>query len=182
VNTENCSLSDFPESIHSHCFCRRATQAPSIAKDNGFFVSTRGAFPTAHFTLTPGPVGASTTITPIEALNLTIPHVFIQHLLDSAILNNGLLQSNLSIEKSTVYDYIRSTVAHGLVQYSHEADAYRNPDNPESSVFGLFGNSYLKSIYTLSQWREAKKLFAGDRDAMTRIFNENADKKWIPSR
>ena len=59
-------------------------------------------------------------------------------------------------------------LAHGLVQYAEECDAYVAP---KSSLDDLLSNEFLRNLHMFDEWQHAKQAWIGDRDEMTCVFN-----------
>jgi hypothetical protein len=70
-------------------------------------------------------------------------------------------------------------LAHGIVQYSAEDDAYVAE---KSSIEGLLGNALLRKLHTRAQWQDAKQAWTAPRDELTAQFNRKAKELWVPTK
>ena len=118
----------------------------------------------------------------MDALDCIMGPPFLRHLLRQACVAAAESKIDLVLSEESVRRYVASVMAHGVANYANERLAYVDPENPDSSCFGLGGNRYLRSLFTLQEWKGAKKLFAGDRDFMTNHFNSVLEANKVPSR
>lgn len=77
-----------------------------------------------------------------------------------------------------MWRYWAAVIAHGVVKYSREKDAYVAE---QSSGHGLLGNTFLRELHTLAQWQHAKQAWTAPRDALTAHFNRKARELWVPT-
>ena len=77
-----------------------------------------------------------------------------------------------------VWRYWAAVIAHGIVQYSTEDDAYVAD---KSSVDGMLGNGLLRKLHSRAQWQRAKQAWTAPRDALTDHFNSRARELWVPT-
>lgn len=77
-----------------------------------------------------------------------------------------------------VWRYWAAVIAHGIVQYSREEDAYVAE---KSSVGGMLGNGLLRRLHSRAQWQHAKQAWTAPRDAWTDQFNSRARELWVPT-
>ena len=77
-----------------------------------------------------------------------------------------------------VWRYWAAVIAHGIVQYSTEDDAYIAD---KSSVDGMLGNGLLRKLHSRAQWQRAKQAWTAPRDALTDHFNSRARELWVPT-
>ena len=71
-----------------------------------------------------------------------------------------------------------AVIAHGIVQYSTEKDAYVAN---KSSIDGLLGNTFLRKLHIHARWQDAKKAWTAPRDDLTAHFNRKAKELWVPT-
>ena len=128
------------------------------------------------FTLNSGPQGDVPDAEEVSAFDLFWNKKFISHVINKA---REIKQNNPQIKTEPTEDnlkrYVVYLIASGFVQYAEERLPWR-----EDSLDGLFRNDFLTSLFTHQQLIDSKKLFRGDRDKMTEIFNETSKKHWIP--
>ncbi len=76
------------------------------------------------------------------------------------------------------WSYVSAIIGHGIVQYTHERDAYISE---KSNISGLLGNDFLRKLHTFKDWQEAKKIWCGSREDLSDLFNRVSAAIWIPS-
>lgn len=81
-------------------------------------------------------------------------------------------------DKGGFWRYWTAVIAHGIVQYSTEDDAYVAE---KSSIDGLLGNALLRKLHTRPQWQHAKQAWTATRDQLTDHFNDKAKQLWVPT-
>lgn len=76
-------------------------------------------------------------------------------------------------DRDGLWRYWAAVIAHGIVQYCTEDDAYVAE---KSSIDGLSGNTLL---HTRPQWQHAKQAWTAPRDDLTAHINRKAKHLWV---
>jgi len=139
--------------------------------------STKGESPKRPraFTLKRGPIGEARDDSELGAFLRFVNGKFRKHIVEKATEIRDKKGLELEASKSTFFQYVLYIIACGLVSYAQERLPFRRDD-----AHGLFKNDFLTSIFNHEELLQAKKMFLGDRDSMTEIFNELSIKSWIP--
>ena len=129
----------------------------------------------APFTLKSGPVGTAADDTELAAFDLFFNDLFSQHILGKAAEKEKTLHSGMEPNDSALQRYVTYLLAVGLVPYAQERLPFR-----KETTYGLFKNDFLTSLFSHNELLTAKKLFQGERDSMTKVFNEISKQLWVP--
>jgi len=81
-------------------------------------------------------------------------------------------------DRDGVWRYWTAVIAHGIVQYATEKDAYVAD---KSSVEGLLGNALLRRLHTFERWQQAKQAWTAPRSEWRVHFNHKAEELWVPT-
>ncbi len=128
------------------------------------------------FTLQSGPRNPDPNMTPLDAVRKFLTKEVCEVFVNNA--KNKSKENNYKLEASSegFIRYYCAVIAHGLVQYQEEKDAYVAS---KSSIGGLLGNPMLKSLHTFQEWQQAKVIYSTSKDQITIIFNEKSDELWV---
>jgi hypothetical protein len=129
----------------------------------------------SKFTLKSGPIGEVEDETEAAAFDLFFPDEFVDHILTNATAIREEKDMTLQATKGNLMKYVIYLMGSGFAQYAQERLPFRKRKHN-----GLFRNDFLTSLFTYKQLLEAKKMFRGNRDVMTEIFNEMTPSRWVP--
>ena len=167
---------DFTETATKKKKSAVTADIPIEAANMGFSRSGKAPSRQAKFTLDSGPVGEPRDESQLAAFDLFWTKEFTTHVLQTAV---GIKGRNPTIEldatEHNLKKYLVYLIASGMARYSRERSSWRR-----ESLDGLFRNDFLTSLFTYDQLVEAKKIFQGERDAMTKIFNKISSQRWVP--
>ena len=126
----------------------------------------------------PGPKNRYPEMTALGALTLLMTDELIIHFQKRAKAYARANDVNVDCSIEAIWRYVAAVLAHGIVQYSTEEDAYKAA---KSSLNGLLSNDFLRQLHTHEAWKRAKQAFTGDKDVMTSVFNRQAKEIWNPT-
>ena len=150
---------DLPFSAFQAGFSRGGTSPPRQSK----------------FTLKSGPIGEVEDETEAAAFDFFLTDEFVDHILTNATEIREEKELTLQATRDNFMKYVIYLMGSGFAQYAQERLPFRKRKHN-----GLFRNDFLTSLFTYTQLLEAKKMFRGNRDVMTEIFNEMTPTRWVP--
>lgn len=156
----------------------RVGPPPKVAVDLGFSSNPIPYESFGQYTAKAGAKLQKPEMTEFEALQELLPRRLIKLFrarAEAYFVDEGL---NEEYDKDGFWRYLAAVIAHGIVQYSTERDAYIAE---KSSIDGLLGNGLLRKLHTHSQWQHAKQAWTAPRDDLTAHFNRRARELWVPT-
>ncbi len=143
----------------------------------GFTSSPKPYESFGKFTLKSGPCFPEKAQTPLDALRCLVDDAVVSRFLLHAKKNAAANNIEANTEVSHFWRFFAATIGHGIVDYAQEKDGYVGKN---SSVCGLLGNEFLKSLHTQEEWISAKTIWNMPRDELTLFFNDRSRVLWIP--
>lgn len=152
---------------------------PEIAVELGFKMTPLTYESFGEYSVEPGPKDRDPEMTALGALTLLMTDDLIKHFQKRAAAYARLNNIDMDYSQDGVWRYVAAVLAHGVVQYSTEEDAYRAA---KSSLSGLLSNDFLRKLHTHEAWKRAKQAFAGEKEVMTHVFNRQSKAIWKPTK
>jgi hypothetical protein len=143
----------------------------------GFTSSPKPYKSFGKFTLKSGPCFPEKAQTPLDAVRCLVDDEVISCFILHAKKNAAENDIEANTEASYFWKFFAATIAHGIVDYAQEKDAYVGKN---SNICGLFGNEFLKSLHTQEEWASAKQIWSMPRDELTSLFNDRIRVLWVP--
>lgn len=122
---------------------------------------------TRPFNLKSGAVHQDPQLTPGEAWQSIVSDAFLACLVEQARSKPGSEETT----KADAQRYMIAVIAIGLACPQKEADLWHAD---RKDLPGILGCAYVQDLLTRRDWQTFKKIFAGDRAALTKAFNTTA--------
>ena len=156
----------------------RVGPIPDAASDLGFVANPIAYESFGKYTATSGAKLRDPEMSEFEALQQLLPKPLIKLFRARAEAYFAANDIHKEYDKDGLWRYWAAVIAHGIVQYSTERDAYVAE---KSSIDGLLGNGLLRKLHTFEQWQNAKQAWTATRDDLTAHFNHKAKELWVPT-
>jgi len=157
----------------------RPDAMPALAAQLGFRLTPVSYKNFDTYNAKPGAKLQKPDMTELEALQSLVPKQLIKVCTSRAEAYFARKEVHERFAKEDFWRYWTAVLAHGVVQYATEDDAYVAA---KSSVGGLLGNGLLRRLHTREQWQHAKQAWTCTRDVWTKSFNLMAKELWCQHR
>lgn len=156
----------------------RRDALPKAATDMGFVRNPTAYESFGQYSARAGAKLQRPEMTEFEALRQLLPKQLLKLLRARARAYFVEKDIGEQYDSDGLWRYWAAVIAHGIVQYSTEDDAYVAE---KSSVNGLLSNTLLRKLHTRPQWQQAKQAWTATRDDLTAHFNSKAKELWVPT-